>query len=50
VALCELGADDVLFHPIALPDDERVSRRASIAVLMDLPDDRPEACGSQRLG
>jgi len=45
VALCEPGADDVLFHPFPSPDDERVSPRASIAVLMDLPDDRPEACG-----
>jgi hypothetical protein len=41
LARCEPAADVATFHPIAVQDHERTP----IAVLMDLPDDRPEASG-----
>jgi hypothetical protein len=41
LARCEPAADVATFHPIAVQDHERTP----IAILMDLPDDRPEASG-----
>ncbi len=41
LARCEPAADGATFHPIPVQDHERTP----IAILMDLPDDRPEASG-----
>ncbi len=41
---CGLAADDTVFRPATLSPDQRRAPRRDVAVLMDLPDDRPEAC------
>ncbi len=41
---CGLAADDTVFRPATLSPDQRPAPRADVAVLMDLPDDRPQAC------
>ena len=41
---CGLAADDTVFRPATLSPDQRRTPRTDVAVLMDLPDDRPEAC------
>ncbi len=41
---CGLAADDTVFHPTTASRDQRPTAGADVTVLMDLPDDRPEAC------
>ncbi len=42
--LVETGADDAMYHPQTQLQGKRGCVGAHVAVLMDLPDDRPEAC------
>ncbi len=45
IELCEPAADDTVFRPIDSKPDGRRGPTADLVVLMDLPDDRPEASG-----
>lgn len=42
---CDLAADDTIFHKDASPANTTLSQTADVAVLMNLPDDDPHACG-----
>lgn len=41
---CEVAADDTLYRPVPLSRGEDGTMQVDVAVLMDLPDHRPEAC------
>ena len=40
----DVAADDAIYRPITLSPEERSELRVDAALLMDVPDDRPEAC------
>ncbi len=40
---CAVGADDTIYKPLEHARQQRSAPRVDVAVLMDLPDDRPEA-------
>jgi len=42
---CDLAADDTIFHKDSSPGNTPLSQTADVAVLMNLPDDDPHACG-----
>ncbi|MGB2986527.1 MAG: glycosyltransferase [Phycisphaerae bacterium] len=41
---CALAADDTMYGPVTLSQQESDALHVDVAVLMNLPDDRPEAC------
>ena len=43
IELCSVGADDTIYKPLEVARRQRSTPRVDVAVLMDLPDDRPEA-------
>lgn len=45
VHICGPGADETVFRPLTLTPDGDDALDLDVAVLMDVPDDRPEACG-----
>jgi hypothetical protein len=42
---CEPSADDTTFHPTERSAEDQPLVQTDVALLADLPDDRPEACG-----
>ncbi len=48
VKYCGAGADDILYHPVSLPGNEQPTNGSEVAILLDLPDDRAEACGIEQ--
>ncbi len=45
VEICGLAVDDTTFRPVSVTAEDRQRWGGEIAVLMDLPDDRPESAG-----
>jgi hypothetical protein len=48
VKFCGVSADDILYHPVSLSANERPADGSEVAILLDLPDDRAEACGIEQ--
>ncbi len=41
---CDVAADDIAYRPVRLLPEDRAALAMDVAILFDLPDDRPEVC------